>query len=59
MPTALKVIARVLPLYYLGDALRRVMVDSVGLTAVWLDLLIMVGAGLVSFVASVRFFRWE
>jgi ABC-2 type transport system permease protein len=59
VPTALKVIARCLPLYYLGDALREVMIDSASLLDVWLDILVLVVIGVVAFIASVRFFRWE
>jgi ABC-2 type transport system permease protein len=59
MPVALKVIARVFPLYYLGDALRRVMVDSASIASVWLDVLVLIGVGIIAFIASVRFFRWE
>lgn len=59
MPAALKVIARCLPLYYLGDALRRVMIDSASLASVWLDITVLLGVGLIAFMASIRFFRWE
>lgn len=59
VPSVLKVIAHCLPLYYLGDALREVMVDSAGLASVWLDLAVLMGVGAVSFFAAVRFFRWE
>jgi ABC-2 type transport system permease protein len=59
MPTALKVIARCLPLYYLGDALRGVMVDSASLAEVWVDMVVLLGVGAAAFLASVRFFRWE
>jgi len=59
MPGALKVIAHCLPLYYLGDALRQVMINSASLVSVWLDILVLAGMGLVAFAAAVRFFRWE
>jgi ABC-2 type transport system permease protein len=59
MPTALKVIAQCLPLYYLGDALRQVMIDSASLLDVWVDILVLVAMGIIAFLASVRFFRWE
>ncbi len=59
VPTALKVIAHCLPLYYLGDAMRGVMIDAASLADVWLDLLVLVGMGVVCFLVAVRFFRWE
>ncbi len=54
-----KVIARCMPLYYLGDALRQVMIDSANLLDVWVDILVLVVMGAIAFIASIRFFRWE
>jgi ABC-2 type transport system permease protein len=59
MPTFLATIARLLPLYYLGHALREVMVRGKGLGAVWIDILILAGMGVICFLISVRLFRWE
>ncbi len=59
VPTPLKVIARCLPLYYLGDALRQVMIDSASLLDVWVDILVLVAMGTIAFMASIKFFRWE
>jgi ABC-2 type transport system permease protein len=59
VPTPLKVIAQCLPLYYLGDALRQVMIDSASLLDVWVDILVLVVMGMVAFIASIKFFRWE
>ncbi|MDD3719677.1 MAG: ABC transporter permease [Actinomycetota bacterium] len=59
VPAPLKIIAQCLPLYYLGDGLREVMTNSAGLLDIWLDLVVLVGMGLIAFIASVRFFRWE
>lgn len=59
VPAALKVIAHCLPLYYLGDAMRGVMIDAASLADIWLDLLVLIGFGLACFLVAVRFFRWE
>jgi ABC-2 type transport system permease protein len=59
VPTPLKVIAQCLPLYYLGDAMREVMINSANLVNVWVDILVLVGMGVIAFIASIRFFRWE
>ena len=59
VPVPLKVIARCLPLYYLGDALREVMINSASLATVWVDIVVLLGIGVVAFLAAVRFFRWE
>jgi ABC-2 type transport system permease protein len=59
VPTPLKVIAQCLPLYYLGDAMREVMINSANLMDVWVDIVVLLAVGVVAFAASVRFFRWE
>ncbi|MDY6793880.1 MAG: ABC transporter permease [Actinomycetota bacterium] len=59
VPTALKVIARMLPLYYFGDALREVMIGAASLADIWLDMVVLLAFGLVCFALAVRFFRWE
>lgn len=59
VPTPMKVIARCLPLYYLGDGLRGVMIDGASLSDIWLDLAVLCGVCLAAFLAAVRFFRWE
>ena len=59
VPTPLKVIAQCLPLYYLGDAMREVMINSANLMEVWVDIVVLLAVGAVAFAAAVRFFRWE
>jgi len=59
LPGFLVVIAKCMPLYYLADALRKVMVQNKGLADVWLNILIVGGMGVICFVASIKFFRWE
>ena len=59
LPAFLAVIAKCLPLYYLGDALRKVMIQGKSLSNVWLDILVLLGTGLICFIAAIKFFRWE
>ena len=59
LPSFLVVVAKFLPLYYLGDALRKVMIQGKGLLDVWLDLLVVALVGLACFAAAVKLFRWE
>lgn len=59
IPRWLAVIAQCLPLYYFADALREVMIHGASLAAVWFDILVMVVFGLICFLVSVKFFRWE
>jgi ABC-2 type transport system permease protein len=59
MPAFLQPIAALLPLTYLGDALRQVMVGGVPYAPLWLDALVLAGWLVVCFLISARWFRWE
>ncbi len=48
-----------LPLTYLGDALRQVMVEASAWKPLWLDGLVLSAWLIVSLAISFRFFRWE
>jgi ABC-2 type transport system permease protein len=58
-PAFVQTISRVLPLTFLGDALRQVMVGGGGLQPLWVDYMVLAAWGLVSGVLAVRLFRWE
>lgn len=59
MPEFLQPVAAVMPLTYLGDALRQVMVGGAPYAPLPIDALVL-GAWLVgSFLISARFFRWQ
>jgi ABC-2 type transport system permease protein len=58
-PDVVQVIARVLPLTFLGDGLRQVMVGGAALYPLWVDFLALLAWTAVSAVLAVRFFRWE
>lgn len=59
MPAFLQPIAALMPLTYLGDALRQVMVGGVPYAPLWLDALVLTGWLVVCFLISARWFRWE
>ncbi len=59
MPDALKTIARVLPLTYLGDGLRQVMVDGTPFAPLWLCFAFLAVWLVVCFGIAARFFRWQ
>ena len=59
MPDVLQGIARVIPLTYLSDALRQVMVSGAAFAPLWLCAAVLVGWLVVCFgIASVKF-RWQ
>ena len=48
-----------MPLYYLANAMRDVMIKGFALWAVRWDIMILLVVTAVFLVFSVRFFRWE
>jgi ABC-2 type transport system permease protein len=59
MPTWLRTIATFMPLTYLGDALRQVMVGGTPFVPLGVDVAILGGWLVVCLAISARFFRWQ
>jgi ABC-2 type transport system permease protein len=59
MPDALKTVARVLPLTYLGDGLRQVMVDGTPFAPLWICFAFLGVWLVVCFGIAARFFKWQ
>lgn len=59
MPGFLKVISNALPSTHLGDALRLVIINGVGIGEIWKDLLIVGGWTVGCLAITIKFFRWE
>jgi ABC-2 type transport system permease protein len=59
MPEFLRPIAAFMPLTYLGDALRQVMVGGAPFATLPIDAGILAAWLVVSFLISARFFRWQ
>jgi ABC-2 type transport system permease protein len=59
MPDALRTVARAMPLTYLGDALRQVMVNGTPFSPLWICFAVLVGWLVVCFGIAARFFRWQ
>jgi len=59
-PDWLQPVIRVMPLTYLGDALRQVMVEgSSKLFSLPVDAAVLIGWLVISLIVAFRFFRWE
>jgi ABC-2 type transport system permease protein len=58
-PRVVQVIARVLPLTFLADGLRQVMVGGAALYPLWIDCVVLLGWMLVGGVLALRVFKWE
>jgi ABC-2 type transport system permease protein len=59
MPGALQGVARLLPLTYLSDAMRQVMVNGAAFAPLSLCVAVLAGWSIVCFGISARFFRWQ
>ncbi len=59
MPDFLKTVARALPLTYLSDGLRQVMVEGTPFAPLWVCFAVLAGFLVVCFGISARFFRWQ
>lgn len=59
VPAWIKPVIKVLPLKYLADSLRDIMIQGQALSTVKYNLLTLLGVTAVLFIISVRFFRWE
>jgi ABC-2 type transport system permease protein len=59
MGDALQTVARVLPLTYLGDALRQVMVEGTPFAPLYVCILVLLGWLVACFAVAARFFRWQ
>ena len=59
MPDWLRSVATFMPLTYLGDALRQVMVGGAPFVPLGVDLAVLAGWLVVCLAISARFFRWQ
>lgn len=59
MPAFLQSIARVIPLTYLSDALRQVMVGGAAFAPLWVCAAVLAGWLIVCFGIAARMFRWQ
>jgi ABC-2 type transport system permease protein len=59
MPDALRTVARAMPLTYLGDGLRQVMVDGTPFSPLWVCFAVLAAWLVVCFAIAARFFKWQ
>jgi ABC-2 type transport system permease protein len=59
LPDFFRPVAAALPLTYLSDALRQIIVGAPPLHPLWLDLTVLGGWLVVLFLLAARFWRWE
>jgi ABC-2 type transport system permease protein len=59
MPAWIRPVVTAMPLTYLADALRQIMVGATPVYSLWVDFGVLAAWLMVSAVLAVRFFRWE
>lgn len=59
MPSFIDPVVKILPLTYLSDALRQIMVDGTPLHSMTTDVAVMTGWTVICLTITVRFFRWD
>ncbi len=59
MPDFLQGVARLIPLTYLSDALRQVMVGGAAFAPLWVCAAVLIGWLVVCFGIAARKFRWQ
>jgi len=59
MPAPLQAVARIIPLTYLADALRQVMVGGAAFTPLWLCAAVLLGWLVICFGIAARKFQWQ
>lgn len=58
-PSFIQPLARVLPLTFLADGLRRAMVSGFSFNPQWLNILALTAWGVAALLLAVRLFKWE
>jgi ABC-2 type transport system permease protein len=59
MPAPLQAVARIIPLTYLADALRQVMVGGAAFAPLWLCAAVLLGWLVICFGIAARKFQWQ
>jgi len=59
MPSFIEPVVKILPLTYLSDALRQIMVDGTPLHSMTTDVAVMAGWTVICLAITIRFFKWD
>ena len=58
-PAWLQPISRALPLTYFNDAMRKISFEGAHLGDCWLQILVLLGWGLIAYTVAIKVFKWE
>ena len=59
MPSFIEPVVKILPLTYVSDALRQIMVDGSPLHSMTVDIAVMAAWTVICLAITIRFFRWD
>jgi ABC-2 type transport system permease protein len=59
LPDYVQLISKALPLTYLSDTYRKVMLHGAGIEDIWTNVVILIIFGLIMFAGAVKLFRWD
>jgi ABC-2 type transport system permease protein len=59
MPVFLRPVCEALPTFRMNTALRMITVEGAGFSAIWQNLLVILGWLVGGFILAIKFFRWE
>ena len=59
MPSFIEPVVKILPLTYLNDALRQIMVAGTPLYSMTTDIVVLAGWAVVTLAITIRFFEWD
>lgn len=59
MPSFIEPVVKILPLTYLNDGLRQIMVAGTPSHSMTTDIAIMAGWAVICLAVTIRFFRWD
>lgn len=58
-PAYIQIIAKVMPLTYFSNGLRKIMIYNSGIGDILLDIFLILVLGVISFAIAIKMFRWE
>ena len=59
MPGFIEPVVAILPLTYVSDALRQIMVDGIPMYSMLVNVAVMAGWTVVCLAITIRYFRWD
>lgn len=59
LPSYIQVISKTMPLTYLSDTFRKIMLHGSGFGDIWFNVVVLTVFGIIMFLGAIKLFRWE